>query len=161
MPAILGYEMVNQRFPMKDITIRSITHADGAAVRAKVLRPDGRKVAAGASQYEDADAIHLGAYRNGSLAAVVSFTPYDEDGLKTSHSYQLRGAATLEHMRGEGVGTALISAGIEECRRKNVSRIWCNGRSTARTFYERLGFLAVGAEFVTSTGPHYRFTLDF
>jgi len=145
---------------MPETTIASISAEDGAALRAQVLRPDGQKVASGAAQYEDTDAIHLGAYRDGVLTAVVSFTPYNEDGIKASNIYQLRGAATLAEVRGRGVGTALISAGIEKCRQRNVARIWCNGRSAARSFYERLGFRPIGEEFVTTTGPHYRFALD-
>lgn len=157
------YDGVKQLMPgagMSAITIRSITHVDGADLRAQVLRPDGRKVASGAAQYEDGDAIHLGAFCDGKLSAVVSFTLYDESGLKVSGCFQLRGAATAADARGQGVGSALISAGITMCDERNAGRIWCNGRSAARTFYERLGFRAVGAEFVTRSGPHYRFILD-
>jgi len=145
---------------MRAILITSICVHDGDELRAQVLRPDGQKVASGAVQYEDADAIHLGAFRDGSLEAVVSFTPYDENGIRTERVYQLRGAATRGETRGKGIGTQLISTGIEMCRRRNVSLIWCNGRSAARSFYERLGFQAVGEEFTTSAGPHFRFRLD-
>jgi hypothetical protein len=42
-----------------------------------------------------------------------------------------------------------------------VVRIWCDGRTPATSFYERLGFSAVGEEFVTpATGPHYRFVKE-
>lgn len=113
---------------MSEIMIDSISHEDGVALRAQVLRPDRQKVACGAAQYEDTDAIHLGAYSVGLLAAVVSFTPYNEDGIKASDVYHLRGAATLAEVRGRGIGAALISAGIEKCRQRNASRVWCNGR---------------------------------
>lgn len=145
---------------MPDVVILSVGHSDGAELRAKVLRPNGQKVSSGALQYEDADTIHLAAYSEGDLVGTVSFTPYDEQGLKSSDCYQLRGAATRSNMRGQGIGTALVTVGIEVCRKRNISRIWCSGRSVACTFYERLGFRALGHEYTTSTGPHFRFRLD-
>ncbi|WP_418325829.1 GNAT family N-acetyltransferase [Rhizobium phaseoli] len=103
-----------------EIVIKSISHREGDDLRAQVLRPDGEKAASGASQYEGTAAIHFGAYKDGMLEAVVSFTPYDEDGTRTLSVYQLRGAATRPGTRGLGVGTTLVSAGIGFCRENNA-----------------------------------------
>jgi hypothetical protein len=38
--------------------------------------------------------------------------------------------------------------------------VWCNGRRSARTLYERAGFVVASDEFETPhTGPHYRMEL--
>ena len=143
-----------------EFIIRRIAHADGLELRAQVLRPGGPSVASTAAQYGDSDAIHLGAFCNGLLAATVSFTPYDESGLRVPDCYQLRGVATRDDFRNRGFGSALVLTGIRECQTRGVKRIWCNGRSAARRFYERLGFRAVDCEFITATGPHFCFLRD-
>lgn len=144
-------------FPTPDISIREITYSDGISLRAAVLKPNPAKVSAGLVQYEDNGAVHLGADVEGQLVAVASFTPFAEDGTRDCTSYQLRGAATLADYQGKGIGRKLIATGIDACFRRGALLIWCDGRSAAKTFYERLGFAPAGPEFETASGPHYRF----
>lgn len=139
------------------ITVREITYADGIGLRSDVLRPDPAKVSAGQVQYMDGDAMHFGAEVNGQLIAVASFTPFAEGGTRNLASYQLRGAATRADWQGKGIGHKLIAIGIEACFKRGASLVWCDGRSAAKTFYERLGFTPAGPEFETSSGLHYRF----
>lgn len=139
------------------ITIREITYAEGIDLRSDVLKPNPAKVSTGLVQYEDDGAIHFGAEVEGRLIAVASFTPYAEDGTRDLTSYQLRGAATRADFQGKGIGHKLIGTGIEACFQRGAALVWCNGRSSAKTFYERLGFMPVGPKFETSSGPHYRF----
>lgn len=41
-------------------------------------------------------------------------------------------------------------------RARRATLLWCNGRTRALGFYARLGFTAVGEEFVVPhSGPHY------
>jgi GNAT superfamily N-acetyltransferase len=69
--------------------------------------------------------------------------------------------ATLEHVRGRGIGGLLLARGIREALDRKGILLWCNGRVSARQFYERHGMRAVGDEFESpNTGPHYLFTLD-
>src|SRR3712207_9554278 len=59
------------------------------------------------------------------------------------------------------IGGMLLSRCIEHARAAGGSRFWCNGRTSARRFYERHGLRAVGDEFLSpDTGPHYLFVLD-
>ncbi len=61
----------------------------------------------------------------------------------------------------QGIGAQLVTDGIVELKSRGVIRIWCDGRTPATSFYVRLGFSAVGEEFVTpATGPHYRFVKE-
>ncbi|MEQ1898473.1 MAG: hypothetical protein ABL971_13920 [Vicinamibacterales bacterium] len=44
-------------------------------------------------------------------------------------------------------------------RARRATMLWCNGRTPALGFYTRLGFTAVGEEFVVPhSGPHYVMT---
>ena len=142
---------------MLDLSIQLIRYSDGVQLRSAVLRPDVAKIAAGLAYYEDDGAVHFGAYLKGTLIAVATFTPFAESGERDLESYQLRGAATHSNFQGQGVGQTMIGAGIGECFRRGASSIWCDGRSSAKTFYERLGFTPVGEEFQTASGLHYRF----
>jgi GNAT superfamily N-acetyltransferase len=68
--------------------------------------------------------------------------------------------ATVPSAQGRGLGGQLLSYGVERTFRRGATLIWCYGRTSARTFYERHGFYASGDEFlIPHTGPHYLFTL--
>jgi GNAT superfamily N-acetyltransferase len=69
--------------------------------------------------------------------------------------------ATLANVRNRGIGGLLLSECIAHARRAGGRYFWCNGRSSARRFYERHGLRAVGEEFLSpDTGPHYLFVLE-
>jgi len=144
------------------IGIRSITPAEAFPLRRYLLRP---MLAARASRYAGDDlpgALHLGAFADlgggEELVGIVSFLPKTPSGEFNTRVYQLQGMVTLPAVRNEGVGTRLAKHGMALLRERNAGEIWCNGRTPAAPFYERLGFNRVGAEFITpGTGPHYRF----
>ena len=89
------------------------------------------------------------------------FSPGTEQGEVETAVYQLQGMVTRPTMRNASIGTRLVQEGITRLIAMGVVRVWCDGRTPARSFYERLGFHSVGEEFVTpATGPHYRFVRD-
>lgn len=75
---------------------------------------------------------------------------------------QLRGMATDPLMTGQGIGKALLDAGIAHARAVGSSSVWANARVTAIDFYRSYGFVVSGPEFVTpATGLAHRLaTLD-
>ncbi len=81
-------------------SIREISYTDGIDLRLEVLKPNPAKVSRGRAQYQDEGAIHLGTVVSGDLIAVASFTPFSEDGSRSSTSFLLRGAATQADFRG-------------------------------------------------------------
>ena len=131
-------------------------------MRRYLLRP---MLAATASHYDGddcPDAIHLGALADlgggEELVGIVSFLPRTPEGGFNDRVYQLQGMCTLPAVRNEGIGAHLANHGITMLQQRNAEEIWCNGRTPAAAFYERLGFDRVGEEFITTgTGPHYRF----
>jgi hypothetical protein len=49
---------------------------------------------------------------------------------------------------------------MDEARARGAELVWCNGRSSARGFYEHHGFTSVGEEFqLEPAGPHYVFVV--
>lgn len=133
-------------------------------MRRFLLRP---MLAARDSHYEGDDlpgAIHLGAFADlgggeEEMVGIVSFLPQSENGEFNPREYQLQGMVTLPAVRNEGIGARLAQHGITAVRAQGGEKVWCNGRTPAGQFYERLGFDRVGEEFITpGTGPHYRFT---
>ncbi|SHL04039.1 GNAT family N-acetyltransferase [Actinacidiphila paucisporea] len=109
---------------------------------------------------EDArpDTFHIAAYdESGTVQGCATFFP---DGLpgEAAPAYRFRGMGSAPEIRGQGFGAAALVAGLRECAARGAGLVWCNGRIAAAGFYERLGFTAVGEEFVIEpSGPHYVF----
>jgi predicted GNAT family N-acyltransferase len=65
--------------------------------------------------------------------------------------------ATVDSMRGSGLGARLLLAGIEQCRAAGATLVWARARDAALGFYARHGFTTVGPGYVDlTTGlPHH------
>ncbi len=127
-----------------------ITAAETYALRQRVLR---NNQAAAHLQWDgdnDPGTFHLG-IRDGS-GSIVAVSTW----LSGPSATQIRGMATDPALIGGGLGSRLLTAGIERCRSSGSTVVWANARVTAISFYERAGFTVVGAEFETpDTGlPH-------
>ena len=140
--------------------IRSISADDAFPLRRRYLRPG---LPPRASRYEgdgNPAAFHLGAFSvEGELVGVVSFLP--DTGEADGDVYELQAMVILPTMRSAGLGTRLAQEGIARLIARGATRVWCDGRTAATTFYERMGFQPIGEEFITAaTGPHYRFVMN-
>jgi predicted GNAT family N-acyltransferase len=63
--------------------------------------------------------------------------------------------ATVDRVRGQGVGRALWFATVAHAREKGGKRYWCNARVSALWFYESMGMSTLGEEFTPpGLGPH-------
>jgi GNAT superfamily N-acetyltransferase len=126
-------------------------------LRRAVLRPQWP---AGATMPGDTDdAVHVGAFDDEELvgACLVLPRPYplhpEEQG-----TWQLRGMVTAPDRRGSGIGALMLRGVDDEVLRRGGRLIWCNARTSARTFYERCGYTAEGPEFLheESRLPHFQ-----
>jgi len=141
------------------VDVVEITARGTWPVRHRVLRP-GRPI--GTCDWpEDGipGAFHLGARVEGVLVGIASFYPVprvdDAPG-----GWQIRGMAVDEGLRDRGLGAALLRRGVERARGLGATYLWCNARTRAVPFYERAGFLRLGAEFdVPGIGPHFQMRL--
>lgn len=115
--------------------------------------------------------FHVAAYDDaGTVAGCVTFfpEPFPREtafpgetvfpGEAAAPAYRFRGMASAPEARGQGYGAAVLRAGLAEAAVRGARLAWCNGRTSARGFYEHQGFNATGEEFeIAPIGPHHVF----
>ncbi len=103
--------------------------------------------------------FHLGFYLKEEIVSIASFFPNNYKNNKVS-GYQLRGMATDQAHLGMGYGKQIIKFAVEYIKNTNAQYIWCNARTSAIEFYQRIGFELISAEFeIPDVGPHYEMIL--
>lgn len=119
---------------------------------------------------DDLGTLHLSAFadaaRPGTPSSIASF--YLEavpDSVKASRcgvspgspGVRIRGMATDEAFRGRGLGGRLVEhgLGLVRARGDRVEAAWCNARSSAAGYYEKLGFVVASPLFdLPDIGEH-------
>ena len=100
-------------------------------------------------------AFHLGYYIDLELVCIASFHPQNY-GEFNGIGYQLRGMATVEASRKQGLAGQLLNFAMVYLRGRRVNYLWCNARKAALRFYQDTGFEVISEEFVVpGIGPHY------
>jgi len=136
--------------------IRPITATEARTVRLPVLRPGLPPDSAILDRDDDPGTRHLGAFEGARLFGVATFFAEPCPLRAARGAWRLRGMATIPDMQGRGAGRALVAEGVRLATASGASLIWCNARVSARGFYEKLGFVAIGDEFrLPVAGPHY------
>jgi GNAT superfamily N-acetyltransferase len=131
-----------------DVRIRKIPIAETRVLRQSMLRSHEtiEQIAAN----EPAEAFAAGGFDGERLIAVGIVAPSGEPG-----RWRVRGMATAPDERSRGAGRGVLDALLEHARANGGSRVWCDARVPARTFYERAGFDARSDVFeVPPIGPH-------
>ena len=90
---------------------------------------------------EDEYGIHFGLFFDNKLISVVSCFE-KEDG-----SMQFRKFATLKEYQHQGFGSALLNYILAFAEDQKKKRIWCNARTTAIGFYQKLGLKETDVRF--------------
>lgn len=128
------------------------------ALRWAVLRTGLPRETAVYPEDSRGETFHVAAYGDdGAVLGCVTFFPDALPG-ETAPAYRFRGMGTDPAVRGLGFGAAVLKAGLAEAAARGAELVWCNGRTSATGFYERLGFTATGDVFtVEPSGPHYVF----
>lgn len=143
---------------MSDLEIRRISAEETLDLRNAILRPGLPRETAIFPGDEKESSRHFGAFLDGRLVGVA--TMHDVpllDRPDFDPAYQLRGMATVEEARGQGVGSALLAACVEEAVQRGAQWMWCNARTPAAGFYAGHGFKTQGGIFdIPMAGPHYR-----
>ncbi|MDQ6650621.1 MAG: GNAT family N-acetyltransferase [Actinomycetota bacterium] len=126
-------------------------------LRQQVLRPHQRVVELMDPSDDHPESGHFAAY-DGSGAVVgtasVRRAPPPWEPADTS-AWQLRGMATADGLRGQGVGAAVLERAVAHVASLGGGVLWCNARLAALSFYERAGFVRRGEEWVDpQIGPH-------
>ena len=123
-------------------------------LRGAILRPNGGEITWPGD--EDAETFHLAARIDGRVVGVVRFSPAPCPWRPlASEAWQLRGMATDTVVRGSGAGRAMVENGLQRVAARGGDLVWCDARTTAAGFYERMGFTVVTDEFdKPGIGPH-------
>ncbi len=64
--------------------------------------------------------------------------------------------AVLAHRRGEGRGREMMLAALAEAKQQGFTDAVLDSQTQAVAFYERLGFVSEGGEFLDADIPHFR-----
>jgi predicted GNAT family N-acyltransferase len=101
--------------------------------------------------------FHLGLRIHDEVVAISTWLARPYPDRPGDRGFQIRGMATVDAHRGEGLGARLLAAGIDRCRADGATLVWARARDTALAFYVRHGFSTVGVGYVDlATGlPHH------
>lgn len=91
---------------------------------------------------------HFVAYQAGEVVGTLMLVELSESALK------MRQVAVLNEAQGQGVGQALVEAAEKFAVQNSFKRIELHARDTAVPFYLKLGYLAIGEEFLEVGIPH-------
>ena len=118
-------------------------------LRRTVLREGGDDEVVFAGD-DERDTFHLGAVdEDGTTVGIVTFLERECPNRPDVHpARQFRGMAVAADRQGQGLGTALLRAGIERCRAEGVAVVWAHARLTAVPWYEAHGLPAEGDVYV-------------
>jgi hypothetical protein len=101
--------------------------------------------------------FHLGLRVDDEVVAISTWLARPYPDRPADPAFQVRGMATVDSRRGEGLGARLLGAGIERCRSAGATLVWARARDTALPFYVRHGFASVGSGYfdLTTGLPHH------
>ncbi len=137
--------------------IERLTTAETYSLRQSVLRDGTRSDVVEFEGDNDPDTVHLGWRVEGEVVAISTWMHRSYYVRPAIDSYQLRGMVTSPSIRGTGVGSQVLLAGLELCRESGAEAVWARARDSAVEFYEAHGFEVVGDGYVDGeTGePHH------
>ena len=130
------------------LRIESIQPQQTYALRHEVLWPD--KPFAYVHLDNDGDGQHFGAFRDSDLLAVISLFVEGE-------TARFRKFATRPDQQRQGIGTLLMHHIETHARQRGATRLWCDARLDAASFYRRFGMEATGEEFFKGNIPYVKF----
>lgn len=99
--------------------------------------------------------FHLGGFIDDKLASIASFYFKNNDHFIEPYQFQLRGMATLPEYQALGLSSALLKTAFPIIKKNHVKLLWCNARTGAVGFYEKVGFEKDSEVFdIEGVGPH-------
>jgi GNAT superfamily N-acetyltransferase len=140
-----------------------ITAEQTLPLRNDVLRPGMPLSSCFFDGDEAARTRHFGTLdEQGAVAGVVSIYCKPHPELPTSYAYQLRGMATADRYRGQGIGVRLLEEVHRYLAAIECAGLWANARTEALGFYKKQGYQVMSDEFVIeNVGPHYLVAKSF
>ncbi len=125
--------------------IKRISWQEALPIRHQVLWPD--KDLAFCKVEGDEDGIHFAVFLDTKLVSVASIYIDNKNA-------RLRKFASLAEYRNKGFGSQLIAHILQELKEMKLSYFWCDARTSATGFYQKLGMIPDGDVF-------YKFDLAY
>lgn len=102
-------------------------------------------------EYDEIDSIstHIVIYDEGT--ALGTCRVFFDEALGCYHTGRI---AVLKEHRGKGLGRVLVTEGERVAKAKGGKEIYIGGQVRVKDFYERLGYIAFGEEFMDEGVPH-------
>jgi predicted GNAT family N-acyltransferase len=137
--------------------IQQLTTAETYPLRKSVLRDGTQSDVVEFEGDDDPDTVHLGWRVGGEVVAISTWMHRSYYVRPFIDAYQLRGMVTSPSIRGTGVGSKVLLAGLDHCRSRGAQAVWARARDSAVQFYEAHGFGVVGDGYIDGeTGePHH------
>lgn len=101
-------------------------------------------------EHDSSGAVHALAVLDGVPAGTGRFVFVDPGVARIGRM------AVAEDARGKGIGAALLRFLEDEARRRGARRFTLNAQVSARRFYEKAGYQAIGEVFDDAGIPHVR-----
>jgi GNAT superfamily N-acetyltransferase len=136
--------------------VRVVAAEETRPLRHLVLRPGQPPASTVYPGDDDPATRHFAAFADGHLVGIASlYREARPGGPPGVAGWRLRGMASAPHVRGRGVGRALLAACRHHVAAEGGGELWCNARTPAAGFYARAGFAVVGERFdIPGIGPH-------
>lgn len=152
MPAVFDYDsgLMSESVVIIESDVNQIIDLRHAILRAGLPREEAMFVG------DDlATSLHVAAVIR---PRVVGCATFHLNSWYSEPAYQLRGMATDDSVRRQGIGRRMLHFGEQELLKRNVTpQLWCNARTPAVAFYQSMGWTVVSEVFDISTaGPHVR-----
>ena len=141
---------------MSKVLITQITVEQTLPLRCEILRPGLPESESVFPNDYAARAMHLGAWMDDDLVGVGSVFGEEHEQFVGADVWRLRGMAVDEELQGQGVGRAVLAAGVAYVAEAGARLLWCNARVAAHGFYVQAGFETHGEAFeIPTIGEHY------
>jgi GNAT superfamily N-acetyltransferase len=138
-----------------EVEVVLVAAAVGQTLRKAVLRPHEPLEGPMYPLEEDPATAHFTALADGRVLAVGSVMADGHPNDPAPGDWRVRGMATLPEWRGHGLGARVLASLEGHAQEEGASRLWCNARIGARSFYERAGWLVEGGEYeIQGIGMH-------
>jgi GNAT superfamily N-acetyltransferase len=137
------------------IEVKQISSEETYEIRHSILRPNQSLEDCKFEADLEPTTIHLGAFWDGKLISIGTFSVDSHPDLIGEVQYRLRGMATLVEYRSHKAGSTLIKHAEELLSQREVTIWWCNARTSVSDYYKKLGLNEHGDVFdIPYIGPH-------
>ena len=134
-----------------------LAQPDATRIRTAVFMQEQQVSAVDEWDGMDEEATHF-LVRNASGKAIATARILTENRTNQTH-YHIGRVAVLKAYRAQGIGHQLMRAMIISCQTNNThAQIYLYAQVNRQTFYQKLGFVAQGAEFMDAGIAHISMT---